>query len=177
MTTNGAVKVTALDEVLPLGAVPLALARPAVRAALTAQGAAAGGRDLVGRRPVEGAEPDPLRRGRAAGLRDGRSLLVPPVPRARRVSRASGRIPRTEGLARPSRRSTIRLVADFDRIGERECGEVRLARPGDGPVNDAWTRAGERVTVALVVALSVTVALAVATLVLAYRGRGATQAR
>jgi hypothetical protein len=38
VTTNGAVKVTALDEVLPLGAVPLALARPAVRAALTAQG-------------------------------------------------------------------------------------------------------------------------------------------
>ena len=37
VTTNGAVKVTALDEVLPLGAVPLALARPAVRAALTAQ--------------------------------------------------------------------------------------------------------------------------------------------
>ena len=38
VTTNGAVKVAALDEVLPLGAVPLALARPAVRAALTAQG-------------------------------------------------------------------------------------------------------------------------------------------
>lgn len=37
VTTNGAVRVTALDEVLPLGAVPLALARPAVRAALTAQ--------------------------------------------------------------------------------------------------------------------------------------------
>jgi hypothetical protein len=38
VTTNGAVKVAALDEVLPLGAVPLSLARPAVRAALTAQG-------------------------------------------------------------------------------------------------------------------------------------------
>jgi hypothetical protein len=37
VTTNGAVRVTALDEVLPLGAVPLTLARPAVRAALTAQ--------------------------------------------------------------------------------------------------------------------------------------------
>ena len=37
VTTNGPVEVTALDEVLPLGAVPLALARPAVRAALTAQ--------------------------------------------------------------------------------------------------------------------------------------------
>jgi hypothetical protein len=37
VTTNGPVRVTALDEVLPLGAVPLSLARPAVRAALTAQ--------------------------------------------------------------------------------------------------------------------------------------------
>jgi hypothetical protein len=37
VTTNGPVEVTALDEVLPLGAVPLGLARPAVRAALTAQ--------------------------------------------------------------------------------------------------------------------------------------------
>jgi hypothetical protein len=37
VTPNGPVRVTALDEVLPLGAVPLALARPAVRAALTAQ--------------------------------------------------------------------------------------------------------------------------------------------
>jgi hypothetical protein len=37
VTTNGPVRVTALDEVLPLGAVPLVLARPAVRAALTAQ--------------------------------------------------------------------------------------------------------------------------------------------
>ena len=38
VTTNGPVEVTALDEVLPLGAVPLSLALPAVRAALTAQG-------------------------------------------------------------------------------------------------------------------------------------------
>jgi hypothetical protein len=38
VTTNGPVRVTALDELLPLGAVPLSLARPAVRAALTAQG-------------------------------------------------------------------------------------------------------------------------------------------
>jgi hypothetical protein len=37
VTTNGPIEVTALDEVLPLGAVPLSLARPAVRAALTAQ--------------------------------------------------------------------------------------------------------------------------------------------
>ncbi|HEU0304806.1 MAG TPA: hypothetical protein VFR32_09525 [Gaiellaceae bacterium] len=37
VTTNGPVEVTALDEVLPLAAVPLGLARPAVRAALTAQ--------------------------------------------------------------------------------------------------------------------------------------------
>jgi len=37
VTPNGRVRVTALDEVLPLGAVPLSLARPAVRAALTAQ--------------------------------------------------------------------------------------------------------------------------------------------
>ena len=37
VTTNGPVRVTALDEVMPLGAVPLSLARPAVRAALTAQ--------------------------------------------------------------------------------------------------------------------------------------------
>jgi hypothetical protein len=37
VTTNGPVRVTALDEVLPLGAVPLPLARPAIRAALTAQ--------------------------------------------------------------------------------------------------------------------------------------------
>ena len=38
VTTNGPVRITALDELLPLGAVPLSLARPAVRAALTAQG-------------------------------------------------------------------------------------------------------------------------------------------
>jgi hypothetical protein len=37
VATNGPVRVTAVDEVLPLGAVPLSLARPAVRAALTAQ--------------------------------------------------------------------------------------------------------------------------------------------
>jgi hypothetical protein len=37
VTTNGPVRITALDELLPLGAVPLSLARPAVRAALTAQ--------------------------------------------------------------------------------------------------------------------------------------------
>jgi hypothetical protein len=38
VTTNGPVRITALDELLPLGAVPLSLARPAVRAALIAQG-------------------------------------------------------------------------------------------------------------------------------------------
>ena len=38
VTTSGPVRITALDELLPLGAVPLSLARPAVRAALIAQG-------------------------------------------------------------------------------------------------------------------------------------------
>ena len=179
MTTNGAVEVTALDEVLPLGAVPLAPG--AARRARRAHGAgpAAGGRDVVGRRAVEGAEPDSLRRRRAAGLCDGRPRrrTCPSSRSTRKLRGGSGRTsnPSTGGVGiRPHGQQLVcsQTSTRSGRDSAARCGSAARKRAGEAMRG----RAGEPMTIALVVALSVTVALAVATLVFAYRGAGRSNA-
>ena len=177
VTTNGPVKVTALDEVLPLGAVPLSLARPAVRAALTAQGRL---------QAVEtwsvGAQSRALSRILCVGDVLPASATVDlssylPVPRARRVepggsSRQRRGIPRVGDVdIRPHGQQLVCSQTSIRSGREVRRGAAR--RPGSGPVNDAWNSGGADDGRAHRGAVR-DVALAVATLFYAYSGRGAT---
>ena len=156
VTTNGPVRVTALDEVLPLGAVPLSLARPAVRAALTAQARL---------QAVEtwsvAAQSRALSRALCVGdVLPGSATVdlavVPTVPRTRRVDPGltTGILDGGRGIVLPRQQLGW---SGLRQDGGDECGESAAERPEGGPVNDAcaFRRGSRRMTIALVVVLVV----------------------